>query len=29
MFFVMLEVVSKKNLLNKDILVIGNIFGLF
>lgn len=29
MFFVMLEVVSKKNLLNKDILVIGNLFGLF
>lgn len=29
MFFVMLEVVSKKKLLNKDILVIGNIFGLF
>lgn len=29
MFFVMLEVVSKKKLLNKDILVIGNLFGLF
>lgn len=29
MFFVMLDVVSKKNLLNKDILVIGNLFGLF
>lgn len=29
MFFVMLEVVSKKNLLNEDILVIGNLFGLF